>query len=76
MCAAQFLKSSVPLCLRALRVNWPEARDRLPAPRAEAARVQRVPGVCGARPLGGAQLVATVVGQWGQHVDCGKLRGL
>ena len=32
--------------LRALRVDRPEARDRLPAPRAEAARVQRVPGVC------------------------------
>ena len=46
MCAAQFLKSSVPSCLRALRVDRPEARDRLPAPRAEAARVQRVPGVC------------------------------
>ena len=43
MCASQFLKSSVPLCLRALRVNRPEARGRLPAPRAEAARVHRVP---------------------------------
>ena len=42
MCAAQFLKSSVPSCLRALRVDRPEARDRLPAPRAEAARVHRV----------------------------------
>ena len=47
MCAAQFLKFSVPSCLRALRVDRPEARDRLPAPRAEAARVHRVPGVCG-----------------------------
>ena len=76
MCVTQFLKSSVPLCLRALRVDRPEAQGCLPAPRAEAARVHRVPRVCGARPLGGAQLVATVVGQWGQHVDCGKLRGL
>ena len=34
-----------PPYLRALRVDRTEARDRLPAPRAEAARVHRVPGV-------------------------------
>ena len=42
MCVTQFLKSSVPLCLRALRVDRPEAQGCLPAPRAEAARVHRV----------------------------------
>ena len=47
MCVAQFLNPSMPLCLRALRVDRPEARDRPTASRAEAARVQRVPGVCG-----------------------------
>ena len=45
MCVTQFLKSSVPLCLRALRVDRPEARSRPTAPRGEAARVYRVPGV-------------------------------
>ena len=47
MCVTQFLKSSVPLCLRALRVDRPEARGCPTAPRAEVARVQRVPRVCG-----------------------------
>ena len=42
MCATRFLKSSVPLCLRALRVDRTEARCRPTAPRAEAARVHRV----------------------------------
>ena len=46
MCVTQFLKSSVPSCLRVLRVNRPEARGRPAAPRAEAARVHRVPRVC------------------------------
>ena len=52
MCAAQFLNSSVPSCLRALRVDRPEARSRPTASRAEAARVQRVPGVCARRGNG------------------------
>ena len=42
MCVTQILKSSVPLYLRALRVDRPEARSRPTASRAEAARVQRV----------------------------------
>ena len=33
--ATQFLKSSVPSCLRVLRVDRPEAWSRLPAPRAD-----------------------------------------
>ena len=49
MCASQFLNPSMPLCLRALRVDRPEAQGCLPAPRAEAARVHRVPGVCARR---------------------------
>ena len=39
------VQPSVPSYLRALRVDRPEVRSRLPAPRAEAARVHRVPGV-------------------------------
>ena len=49
MCATQFLKSSVPSCLRVLRVNRPEARDRPTAPRAEGgAGTLRAEGVYGA----------------------------
>ena len=44
MCAAQFLKSSVPLCLRALRVDRTEARSRLPAPRAVASWTSSLQG--------------------------------
>ena len=45
MRVTQFLKSSVPSCLRVLRVNRPEAQGRPTASRAGAARVHRVPRV-------------------------------
>ena len=45
MCAIRFLKSSVSSCLRALRVDRPEARGCPTASRAEAARVHCVPRV-------------------------------
>ena len=48
MCATKFLKSSVPLCLRVLRVNRPEARGRPTASRAEGgAGTSRAEGVYG-----------------------------